>query len=177
GWAGVQAIPRILTLDHKNRLVMTPVENLKALYTTGHHFTAADCDAEPLPVSGTALDIYASFNIDSDEACGLILRSAANNAEYTEILYQPDTGALHILRHYDDANVETFAQGVLHPLDDGESLDLRILLDGSVLEVIANKRSSVTSRIYPSQSGEQNVSIQNAAMVASLIIHEVASIW
>ena len=35
-----------------------------------------------------------------------------------------------------------------HELADGETLELLVLLDGSVLEIIANGRTSITSRIY-----------------------------
>ena len=38
--------------------------------------------------------------------------------------------------------------GAAHELAPDEALELLVLLDGSVLEVIANGRTSITSRIY-----------------------------
>ena len=54
-------------------------------------------------------------------------------------------------------------------------LQLRILLDGSVLEVIANGRTRVTSRFYPSSKDNDGVRIVAPAAVNALDIWELAS--
>jgi hypothetical protein len=59
-------------------------------------------------------------------------------------------------------------------LDDAEPLELRILLDGSVMEILANSRTSLSNRIYPSQVAETLVQTQNAQ---ALDIWEMPSIW
>jgi beta-fructofuranosidase len=57
-------------------------------------------------------------------------------------------------------------------------LKLRILLDGSVVEVIANDRTSLTSRIYPSRADSQQVRLFGTnARLQSLDIWEMPSIW
>ena len=63
-----------------------------------------------------------------------------------------------------------------HRLDPGENLELRILLDGSVIEVIANGRARVTSRFYPSDAMSQGLRVISPEAVVSLDVWEMASI-
>jgi beta-fructofuranosidase len=48
-------------------------------------------------------------------------------------------------------------QGLL-VLDDGEPLRLRVLLDASVLEVYANERLCLSTRLYPTRGDSDRVS-------------------
>ena len=63
GWSGVQAIPRVLSLDGKRRLVSHPVPEIKALRRDGFHAGAGDLTRdEELPIRGLALDIEAEYD-------------------------------------------------------------------------------------------------------------------
>ena len=65
-----------------------------------------------------------------------------------------------------------------HPLADDETLDLRILLDGSVLEVIANGRTSLASRIYSRRADDNRTRLFGSeARLERLDIWEMPSIW
>ena len=46
------------------------------------------------------------------------------------------------IRSTSNTGNDTYVQGLPHKLDDGEPLELHILLDGSTIEVIANQRTS-----------------------------------
>ena len=179
GWTGVQAIPRILSLDSQNRLVSHPVPELEKLRKAHHRFGPADMEAGDLPVRGFALDIEAEFDVSVADSCGIEIAVSQDGGEKAAIVYERRTQTLRIHRRYnqDDAAIDSAPQGLAHLLDAGEMLQLRILLDGSVLEVIANGRTRVTSRFYPSSKDNDGVRIIAPAAVKALDIWEMASIW
>jgi len=58
-----------------------------------------------------------------------------------------------------EANPEVQFQEAPLELRDGESLELRIFLDHSILEVFANGRQCVTQRIYPTRADSTGVAL------------------
>ncbi len=179
GWSGVQAIPRVLSLDSQNRLVSRPVPEIEKLRRARHRFGPSDIAAGDLPVRGLALDIEAQFDVSAAGTCGIELAVAPDGEEKAAIVYERDTGTLRIQRHYreDAPEVDSAPQGLPHRPDAGDMLQLRILLDGSVLEVIADGRSRVTSRIYPSSAENRGLRILAPTALRGLDIWEMASIW
>ncbi|MDE2821461.1 MAG: glycoside hydrolase family 32 protein [Chloroflexota bacterium] len=179
GWSGVQAIPRVLSLDSQNRLVSRPVPEIEELRGRRHRFGPSDIAAGDLPVRGLALDIEAQFDVSAAGTCGIELAVAPDGEEKAAIVYERDTGTLRIQRHYreDAPEVDSAPQGLPHRPDAGDMLQLRILLDGSVLEVIADGRSRVTSRIYPSSAENRGLRILAPTALRGLDIWEMASIW
>lgn len=178
GWSGVQAIPRVLSLDGRGRLCSQPVPEFKTLRHSHQSYQAGELDAERLPIGGLALDIEAELDVTAG-VCGLEVAVAPQGEEKTAILYEPSTQTLRIQRRYDPdvPHIDSALQGLTHPLDDGEKLQLRILLDGSVLEVIANQRTNITSRIYPSQPQNSGLRLVNPAAMQRLDVWKVSSIW
>ena len=179
GWTGVQAIPRVLSLDAHNHLNMQPVSEFEQLRTNHHQFDSADIGEQALPISGRSLEIHASFISQRYKQCGITLACSPDGVEKTDIIYDNSTQTLHIQRQNADESpeIETGWQGAPHRLEDDEILELLILLDGSVIEIIANQRTSITTRIYPSQSDSQHIYVRNRAALKSLDIWELSSIW
>ena len=179
GWTGVQAIPRELWLDEQERLCSRPVPEFEQLRGRHWRFNGSELDTGEVAVRGLSLDIEAEFDAGAAETCGMALACSLCGAEKATISYERDTRTLRIERHYrhEDPNVDSAAQGVAHPLDPGEKLRLRILLDGSVIEVIANDRKTITSRFYPSSRDSQGVAIIGPEAVQTLDIWELESIW
>ncbi|MCY4063950.1 MAG: glycoside hydrolase family 32 protein [Chloroflexi bacterium] len=178
GWSGVQAIPRVLGLDSRQRLVSHPVPEIKALRGAHHRFSASDLHEGALPISGLALDIEAEFDAQMAATCGIELARSPDGGEKVAITYDASTEALRVTRQFggEEAELEGEAQGLAHRLDPGENLQLRILLDGSVIDVIANGRARVTSRFYASDATSQGLRVINPAAVLSLDVWEMASI-
>ncbi len=178
GWSGVQAIPRLLSLDARNRLCSEPVPELKALRRDGFHAEAGDLAEDVLPVGGLALDIEAEFDPALAETCGIELARSPDGGEQVAITYDAVTEALRVTRQYggDVEALDSEAQGLAHRLDPGENLRLRILLDGSLIEAVANGRARVTSRFYPSSAESAGLRLINRAAAISLDVWEMASI-
>jgi beta-fructofuranosidase len=181
GWSGVQSIPRVLSLDEQNRLLMKPVPELETI--RGAHYTLAPMpitETMTLPVSGLALDIAAEFAFAAGGSCGFSLACSADGTERIDIVYQADRHQLSVHKISPETNgaITTLSRKIIHPLAPGETLRLRILLDGSVVEVIANERTSLTSRFYPVSASSQQVRLSGAqATLKALDIWEMPSIW
>lgn len=181
GWSGVQSIPRLLSLDGQRRLCMQPVPELETIRGDHHHLESLALNGETtLPMRGQAFDIDATFTLDADGRCGIAVLSAINQRERVEILYDNAAQTLTVQKINRDASraITVVTREVPHSLDPDEPLHLRILLDGSVIETIANGRTSVTSRYYSVRHDHDHVSLLGShTMLNRLDIWEMPSIW
>ena len=177
GWAGVQSIPRVLTLDHQHRLVMTPVPELESIRGQHHHYDACELSTTvPLDVSDLALDIVAEFEVNAGGYCGIRVTCSSDENERTDILFESAAQQLVVSTPLPDGKVQV--RKASHQLAKGESLKLRVLLDGSVIEIIANDRTSLTTRIYPVQTeGHCMQLLGKDARLQSMDIWQMTSIW
>jgi beta-fructofuranosidase len=176
GWSGVQSIPRELML-RDGMLHMVPVPELESIRGTHYHFDALNLVSEmPVKVSGSALDFQVTFEGD---LLGIKLACAPDEGEQTQVIYDHNRHELRVDREKssNQDGVDTAPEIAAHTLDADEPLELRILLDGSVLEIIANGRTSLTSRIYPSRVESQGVHLFGTGNVLSMDIWEMNSIW
>lgn len=183
GWSGAQSIPRVLGVDAKHRLVMHPVPEIERIRGAHHrpYGEAQPLDSEiTLPVSGLHFDITAEVTLGADATCTLSVAVSADGRERTDIIYDaaqqyltvqtrvPSVGAMQI----------TQARSIPHTLDPEEPLSLRVLLDGSVLEVIANQRTSLTHRMYPTTASSNGLRLAGSrATLRALDLWEMPSIW
>ncbi|MBI5667448.1 MAG: glycoside hydrolase family 32 protein [Chloroflexi bacterium] len=177
GWSGVQSIPRVLSLDAHNRLNTAPIPELATL--RGRHYHYGPQDGAALAVSGLALDIVAAFETTAAGLCGISVACSGDGRKRTDIVYDVATQRLAVRKITPELFdiTTTQARDVPHPLAAGEPLQLRILLDGSVVEIIANGRTSLTSRIYPLPTDGDHVQVIGAPALQSLDIWEMSSIW
>lgn len=178
GWAGCHSIPRELSLRN-GQLHMTPVPELsqlrgKCAEISDIHLTGRYHDLE---IQGAALDIEAE--LIAEGTMGLAIACAPDGSEQTRVSYNPDTELLSVNRERSSQGqeLETFAHEAPHDLAPGENLQLRILLDGSVLEIIANGRTSICSRIYPSRADSQGLRLFGKGRVKTLSVWRMRSIY
>lgn len=179
GWAGMQSVPRELYLDAQNRLNWRPVPEIETLRGKHHHFANLTLSGEAnLGARGLALDIVADIELAPHGAVTFSVATSAD--EHTDITYYAGTAELVVNRDKSSSSAhdQRYTHRVPHLLDAGETLQLRILLDGSALEIIANHRTSVSTRIYPANPASDAVRLtgQNA-LVRALDIYEMRSIW
>jgi beta-fructofuranosidase len=129
---------------------------------------------------GQSLDINADVALDERGTFTLSVLCSDDDSQRTDIHYSAAEAALVIEReHASTADTdERHPHRATHPLANGEHLSLRVLLDGSVLEVIANERTSITSRVYPTSFSQDGLRVhgQNATL-HTLAIYEMPSIW
>ena len=170
GWNGCMCIPRILSIDQKNRLIQTPVPELRELrgkHTHIENLTLRDESKRIDGARGDTLEIIAEFTTGNAEAFGLAVRCGADWTHGLIIKYS--AGKLT-------------AGGVEVPLvhnKDIKTFRLHLFLDKSVMELfIQDGLTSVTRVSYPPDE-DQDVfffSEGGSAEVVSLDVWEMGSI-
>jgi len=182
GWNGVMSLPRQLDLDSDGTLRITPVSELAAL--RGAHWQCRD-----LPLKGTipledlhgdGLEIEAEFEVETAGQVGLLIRRSPDGEEETRIVYDPVAGSLSIDRTKSstDPVVERDIRSAELRSTDGR-LSLQVFVDRSVVEVYANRRVAMTSRIYPNRPDSLGIAAfgEEPAHLRSLDVWEMRTIW
>ena len=157
GWSGVMSLPRVLSLSADKTLRFEPVSELKQL--RGKHWHLEDFSILPTSstllseMRGDCLEIQLEFIPDEATEAGIGVRYSPDGAEQILIRYDRLQGMLLIDRQRSSLSKEVerdIRSGSLS-LASGEPLFLHIFLDRSVIEVFANYRLCMSSRVYPSR--------------------------
>ena len=176
GWSGVMTLPRVLTLTDDGALGIEPVPELEALRMPRlvHWELRLPADSETAveEVRGSRLELEVEMSPEGGREFGVKVRSSPDGAEQTAVLYDATARKLRVnvsrstldkaIRYEryrqpealemipgEERTVEI--QELPLELAAGESLVLRVFLDGSVLEAFANGRQCITQRIYPTR--------------------------
>ncbi|MDI7274800.1 MAG: glycoside hydrolase family 32 protein [Anaerolineae bacterium] len=184
GWSGVMSLPQVLSLDAGGTLVGRPAPEVEAL--RGRHFRLVDlalgAGVQVLPeVRGEHLEILATIEPGGADALGLLVRRSPGGEEETLIVYDRARASLAIDRRRSSLEGEAARDVREAPLAlaEGEPLELRIFLDGSVLEVFAGHGVYIAGRIYPGRADSLGVALfaEGGPARASLDVWEMESIW
>jgi beta-fructofuranosidase len=185
GWSGIQSVPRELSLRPDGTLGMAPIPAIQQL--RGEHYGKRDLsltDGVPYQtgIQGSQLEIGLTWQPNGADEVGLALAQSPDGEEQTLIAYNRRSGELRVERQRASAAGDTDADTQVVPLHlaDGEALTLRIFFDRSVIEILANGRESLTSRVYPTRPDSLGVSLfatGGDALLESLDIWEMRSIW
>jgi len=182
GWAGVQSLPRELTLGGDGDLEQRPVAELETLRRDHDHQCAIEWEGrKPLPVAGDALELNVRILPRKATVVGLELLASPDGQESTCLAYEPERQMLVLdtRRASQDAGAQgRLAEAPLVLQDD--VLRLRVFVDHSVVEVFANDRVCLTGRAYPTSPDAQGVALicgGGTAVLEGLDAWEMASIW
>lgn len=165
GWSGVMSLPRVLSLGPDGHVCMQPAPELVVLRGTQTHCAAITVPAGQLvvvpDVSGDTLELLVELEPPREGLCGIVVRCSSDGAEQTQIKYDAALHQLIVDRTHASEDPTTDHNLHVAPLtlDPDEPLRLHIFLDRSVLEVFANQRVSITSRIYPTRDDSLGVAL------------------
>lgn len=181
GWAGVQSLPRVLSLGAEGRLHFAPapeVETLRRRHT--HHPELRLLPGGDLVpgISGDQLELSLTLHLRQANRVGVRVAVSPDGAEETRIIYDRQAGVIGL--DTTRASLDRASHGDLHAapltLRNDEPLRLRVFLDHSVLEVYANDITCLTGRLYPSRSDSRTVSLfTDRPATATLDAWELAS--
>ncbi|MBI5284541.1 MAG: glycoside hydrolase family 32 protein [Chloroflexi bacterium] len=186
GWSGVLSLPTELSMNDDGTLCLRPVAELVSLRAAHRQYrsvTLVPVQDKPLDaIAGTRLEIHAVFVPGAASQVGLHLFESRDGAEGTRVFFDNDRQELVIDRQrssLDPGTVRDVRSAPLQLAPDGV-LTLRIFLDGSVIEVFANDRICLTSRVYPTLADSRGVrpfASGAAAALRSLDVWDMLSIW
>jgi len=183
GWAGVMSLPRLLVPRSDGRLGMQPVPELRAL--RGQQTSLRDVSLvspRHLDVSGGALEIMAEIVPGTAAQVGISVRCTPDDAEQTVVVYDAMRTSLGVDRTHSslDSAVEHGTHWARLELGQAEPLSLHIFVDHSVVEVFANGRVCLASRVYPTRSDSLGVNLfaqAGSAHANALDVWTMASVW
>jgi len=186
GWSGVQSLPHVLTRGDDGKLRFEPASEVEAL--RGEHQCLADMDIQPGSrrvlegIAADCLEMIVELNPGSAARCGLCVRRSLDAEEESLICYDQAARALVTDCTHSSTGKEAIKETykTAFRLGDNEKLRLRIFLDRSVMEVFANNRACLTSRIYPAKTDSLGVAVfaeGGVGKLTSMYAWHVRTIW
>jgi len=184
GWSGALSVPRVIDLDDHGQLRQRPaaeLEDLRGRTLCSQTGTARLTDeTRTLEAGGRHLELETTIRLDDADAFELTLCETPDGAERTPIRYT-NGNELIVDRAHASLDERTAGEPVSMPITPiDEPLSIRLFLDGSTLEIFANKRHCLTTRLYPTREDATGISIAaigGTAILESLEAWELGSIW
>ena len=161
GWAGMMSLPRVLTLDadHSLQMAFAPeVDELRA-NEQRPNLKASEADAR-----------QQLARMQIRDACGEVLCSFRRTADPFSLSLVSGEKSWLTCR-FDPANPEEIViDNERLPIGTATNphVDLRFLIDGSVIECMANNRSALTKRFYYEGSAAPPIAVQIQGRIANI---------
>lgn len=179
GWSGALSLPRVVNLvDGEVRQRPAPeLRELRERHAVEDTVSLDSDEHRTLPVSGSALEIAVEVDLGDADEFGLVVCESPAGSEYTPIRYTGDE--LVVERAHSSLDDAADADEQRMPVPDG-TLSLRAFVDGSIVELFADQRRCLTSRIYPTRRDSDGVSLYahgGDVAVESLDVWHLQSVW
>ncbi len=180
GWSGAMSVPRVLSLNQNGVLEQSPAPELEILRGEKQEWNALEISGmHQLEVSGDALEIRTVIRPGQAARVGLSVRVSSDDLEETRVVYDAVNRRLSVDRSRSSLNTEVTKDERGLDLEITDTLELRVFLDASVLEVFAHGRA-ISTRIYPTQPDSLGVSVfaeGGHAILEKLEVWPMRSIW
>ncbi|EJX10649.1 Glycoside hydrolase, family 32 [gut metagenome] len=156
GWAHVYSMPRKWVLKN-GKLCQSPHPVMQQLRDNRIHYSKRLLpSSRPLLVSRNEhqLEVRAVFYPNDARQFGFTLCKNPDNGEYSRIYYDVEKQKLVV-----DQSHSSLRPGIplnirqeSYPLDTQKPVEIRLFIDGSVVEGFINNEDAFTTRIFPSQA-------------------------
>jgi len=164
GWRHTFSLPRVVRLLNDNSLGQIPHPNLCRLRE--EHTQVLDRTIEPgtnfnLPeVSGNQIELEFKIKADSSSIFSIQLYKHEDATEFTSIKFDLAENKISLDRRYSSLSATTKdVQTVKFGFDYLDTIEIRIFLDHSTIEVFVDKLTAFSSRVYPSRVESENVDL------------------
>jgi len=162
GWAGLMALPRALSIGADGGLEMSVVREVEGL--RGDHVRvdhALPADKEKSLAAVRIRDRAAEFKAEFAEGRDFLLRLRSEKGEaFAEIAHERSQSVLRV-------NSTTGEFQTDNPIS------LRVLLDGSSLEVFANRETVITTRVYTAPRSPLGIEVWDLDALRSLEVWQM----
>lgn len=182
GWSGALSLPRELDLTPDGRLRQRPADEIEALREGTVHEGGRSLDDERVDIdtTGMAYELSAEIKLDDAEAFDIVIGESPDGEERTPIRYTRDSELVVDRSHssLDEQASKVPDRMPIAPID--EPLSLRLFVDGSVVELFANDRHCLTTRIYPTREDSDGLSLRardGAVELLELAVWELGEAW
>lgn len=159
GWSGVYGVPRTLWYASDGTLGISPLCELEKLRERPIPLSACRSDCCEIRVSYRPSEV--SLNVlESDD-----------RSEYVTVSYSAARGELSLDTSHCGSEGRRIREVAPLVLREGESLDLTVFVDRSVVEVFANDRQAISRRAFRDRNGK------NIRFLSGDLIEESLEIW
>jgi beta-fructofuranosidase len=155
GWAGALSLPRILSLSPDGDLLMEPAPELEMLKKRELFTYSGKFSKTPMLLSGESpiRNAYFAVKLESQKNGSVEFCLAASPAAPERTMITLDFKRKLLVVDTTASSLDPRAEGAVKecPLPAGDNIELEVFLDGSILELFANKQVTLTTRLYPTQ--------------------------
>jgi beta-fructofuranosidase len=154
GWAGVMSLPRLLSLSGEKELMVDPVPEVESLRGELLSSFSGEMTGNAVDLGGGKPAPYSELQakVSADQGGKMVFTLAATPDSKEKTLVTFDFGTEVLSVDTRSSSLDPLSRGEVKEaplsLKPGETLDLRLFIDGSVLEVYANHRVVISSRQY-----------------------------
>ena len=179
GWCGALTLPRELTLDHNNKILMKPVEELSLLRTSKQKVWTNKLlsDSYLVEAKHDLIELKLDVDLTNTDSRTVGVKIRGIDQEETIIMYETNEQKLVLDVSKSGKNEDGVRRTTLKA---DQQLSLRIFIDRSSIEVFANDGEvSMTSRIYPKEQrlGFELFTENGAAAVMDFTYWNLNDIW
>jgi beta-fructofuranosidase len=180
------SLPRVLSLLPDGALGQAPAAELETLRGRHAALPAAPLapGITPLPAGlpGDRIELLAEVDLGGAASAGLALRMTPDDEERTLVYYDRPGARLVVDRSRASLDGDTArdVREVALALAPGEPLRLRVFVDRSVVEVFANGRTCLASRVYPTRPDARGAALYaegDGARLLALDGWEMTPVW
>jgi beta-fructofuranosidase len=186
GWTEVLSLPRVLGVDGGGLTVEAPAE-LATLRENRRDVEPGSIPSNGERIlaerAGASIEVAADIAPGAAAEVGLTVLRSPDGEETTRITYWSDVDALGIDTAESTLHEDSLGRSPeVGPLElgDGERLRLRVFVDRSIVEVFANGRQCLTTRVYPERADSVGVAAfagRGRARLESVDVWEMRDVW
>lgn len=181
GWAGVLTLPRVLEVVD-DRLTLAPLPELDGLRrgrrTIEREPTASGWRA--VGAEGDVVDLVTTVAPDVGTV-EVGVRCDPDGQEATRVGLDRATGRVWLDREHASRDPDVAGGRYVADVDLGSgAVELRIVVDRSIVEVFVERRVALTARVYPTRSDSVGVEVTGERVgpgEVDLEAHDLGSIW
>lgn len=187
GWNQIMSLPRHLSLNEKEELIMKPAGNIESL-RYGHQqvnnkVLNANKEMVLESIDGNSIEIEVEIDPQNADMIEMNILRSPGKEEYTCIRFYKERGlrnrekqTINSVITMDNSHSSVLPDVRSRPPESAEFLmgkdellKLRIFIDKSIVEVFVNDKQCVAMRVYPGLSESTGVSICSKGQDSKLI--------
>jgi beta-fructofuranosidase len=163
GYAHTYSLPREWSLSASGNVKQKPIVELERLRGKNYNYKNVSVTTNQANVltepKGRQIELRAKIATQNAVRMGFGIAKSADGTEKTRIYYDFITGYLTVDRNASSTNpsVPRGQMGIPYAVNQGDTLDLHVFLDGSVLEVFLNEDIVISTHIFP--AGQQSTGV------------------
>lgn len=184
GWAHGAGLPRVLTLDYSNNLLVNPVSAIEdyvgETLLSLKNVDMIEANRQLSSIKGDVLRIKAAVQIDDAKKMGILVRKSEDGSEQTQFFIDMQNNRLGV-----NTGLSSMNQNVKGIFDgeytyEGNVLEFEIYLDRSVIEGFFGGKNTVTARVYPTLADALGIELYTDGgniQILNLTVNEMRSIY